>query len=65
MAVVEKVKRRIEDLEQAIQRLDYVKRHLNQNSSQVGGISGDVSRRASSNTFIRSYLNSEFCVLFM
>ncbi|XP_070187590.1 uncharacterized protein [Littorina saxatilis] len=35
MAVVEKVKRRIEDLEQAIQRLDYVKRHLNQNSSQI------------------------------
>ena len=32
---MEKVKNRIKELEQAIHRLDFVKRHLNQNSSEV------------------------------
>ena len=32
---MEKVKKRIKELEQAIHRLDFVKRHLNQNSSEV------------------------------
>ena len=31
----EKVQRRIQDLEKAIQRVDFVKRQLNHNSSQV------------------------------
>lgn len=33
--ITDKVKKRITDLEQAIQRLDFVKRHLNQNSSEI------------------------------
>ncbi|KAL8568863.1 hypothetical protein ACOMHN_009683 [Nucella lapillus] len=33
--IIDKVKNRITALEQAIQRLDFVKRHLNQNSSEI------------------------------
>lgn len=34
-SVIDKVKKRIGELEHAIQRLDFVKRHLNQNSSEI------------------------------
>lgn len=33
--MMEEVKKRIVELEEAIQHLDFVKRHLNQNASEV------------------------------
>ena len=36
--LMDKVRRRIGDLEQAIQRLDFAKKNLNQNSSEVSSL---------------------------